>query len=80
MGDAVDHSRVTRWFKKFYSGYKNIDHQTRSGRSKTKDSETMLQDREVNPGSSTWRISGELGISQSRVVCHLYNFGESIWS
>ena len=33
--DAVDHSRVTRWFKKFHSGYKNINDQTRTDKSKT---------------------------------------------
>ena len=40
--DIVDHSRVTRWFKKFSLGYKNLDNQVRSGRSKTVDSKIML--------------------------------------
>ena len=30
--------------------------------------------------SSTWRVSGELNISQFSVVCHLYKFGSSIKS
>ena len=31
---AVDDSTVTRWLKKFCSGCKNLDDQTRSGRPK----------------------------------------------
>ena len=49
---AIDHSIVIRWFKKFHSGCKNLDNQTRSGRSKTVDS--MLQ---ANLESSTQRVS-----------------------
>ena len=55
-------------------GCKNFDHQTRSGRPKTVDSEGMLYTRRVNLLSSTQRISGELGVSQSCVVHHLHNF------
>ena len=63
---AVDYSTVSRWFKKFWLGYKNLNNQARSGRLKTVDSETILQDIEANPVSSTWRVSGKLGISESR--------------
>ena len=38
----VDHSTVTRWFKKFHSGRKNLSDQTRSGRPKIMNSEAML--------------------------------------
>ena len=31
-----------------------------------------------NPASSTWRVLGELSISQFSGVCHLHNFGKSI--
>ena len=33
---------------------------------------------ETNPVSNTWRVSGELNISQSSVVLHLHNLKESI--
>ena len=39
---AVDHSSVTRWFKKFCSGCKNLNEQARSSRLKTRDSEDVL--------------------------------------
>ena len=37
------------------------------------DSEAVLQTIEVNPVSSTQRVSGKLSISQSSVVCHLHD-------
>ena len=40
---TVDHSRVTRWFKKFCTGCKNFDDWTRSRRHKMVDSEAKLQ-------------------------------------
>ena len=55
---AVDHSAITREFKKFGSGYKNHDDQARSGRPKI-----VLQAMEANPASSTQRVSGELSIA-----------------
>ena len=64
---AVDLSTVTKWFKKFRSGWKNDD-QAMSGWPKTVHSETALQAIEPNPVSSTWRESSELGISQSSLV------------
>ena len=76
--DAVDHSTVTRWFKKFRSGCKNLDDQARSGRPKTVDSEAVFQAIEANPKSSTRKVSGELGISQSSVVRRLHDLGKSI--
>ena len=65
---AVDHSTVARWFKKFYSGCKNLDYQARLHRPKIADSEIGLQAIEANPMSSTWRVSGKLGLSKSSVV------------
>ena len=52
---AVDHSRITKWFKKFCSHCKNLDDQVRSGRPTTVDSEVMLQVIEANPTDSTER-------------------------
>ena len=40
---AVDHSTVTRWWKEFCLGYKNLHYQAKSGRPKTVDSEAVLQ-------------------------------------
>ena len=56
----VDHSPETRWFKKFHSGYQNLDNQTSSERPKTEDSKVMHQ---ANSVSSIQKVSGKLGIS-----------------
>ena len=39
---AVYHSKINRWSKKFCSGCKTSDDQTKSGRPKTLDSEVVL--------------------------------------
>ena len=57
--DAVEHSTATKWFKKFRSGFKNLDVQTMSGWSKTMDPEVVLQDIEVNLENNIWRVSGD---------------------
>ena len=44
------------------------------------DYEDMLKGIKANPMSSIWRVSGELRISQSSVVCHLHDFTKSILS
>ena len=47
-GDStVDHRTVSRWFKKFRTGCKNIDGQARPGKPKIMYSETVLQDKTV---------------------------------
>ena len=61
---TVDHGTITRWFKKFYSGYK---YQTRSCKPKSMDSKAMYQLLGENLVSNTWRVSGDLGISLSSV-------------
>ena len=65
---AVDHSTVTRWFKRFFSGCKNLDNQAKSGRPRT-----ILQGIETNSVSHTQRVSSKLGISQSSVVHLLHD-------
>ena len=62
------------------SSCNNFDSWTRSSRLITSDCVAMLQAREVNPVSSTWRVSDELDISQFSVVCYLHNLGKSVWS
>ena len=71
---SVDHSTVTRCFKKFQSVYKNLHNQVKSARPKTMDSEAMLLAIEANPLSSTWRVSGELIILLSCVT-----WAKNIW-
>ena len=48
VAEKVDHSTVTRRFKKFHSGFKNLYNQARSDRPKNMDSKAMLQAIEVN--------------------------------
>ena len=74
---TADQSTVNREFKKFHSVCQILDDQVRSGRSKTMDSKTMLK---ANPVSSTQRVSGKLNISQSSLVCYLYNLSKCIQS
>ena len=59
--DTVNHHALTRWFKKFFSGCKNLYNQASASRSKGEDSEVVLQDMETNLASSTQRVSGEIG-------------------
>ena len=77
---TFDHHTVTKWFKKFLLDYNNFDNQSRSGKPKIMDSEAVLQAIEVNLEIGSQKVSGELGISQSSVVCHFHNLGKSIWS
>ena len=65
---AVDDSNQTDF------SYKNLYNQARWGRPKTVDSKSQRQ----NPASSTWRVSGKFGISQSHVVCYLHNLSKNI--
>ena len=44
---------------------------------KSEDSEAVLQVIELNPVSSTLKVSGELCISQFSVDRHLYDIGKS---
>ena len=71
--DAVDDSTVTRWLKKIFSGCKRLNDQARASWPKNVDSKATLQATEENLASNTQRVSGELDISQSSVVCCLYN-------
>ena len=76
---TIDDSRVTKWFKKFRSGCKNLDDQAMSGRTKTVAFEAVLSSQRKSV-SGTERVSGELGISQSSVVRQLHHLGKSIRS
>ena len=77
---AVDRSTVTRWFKTFYTGCNSLSNHARSGRPKTRNSEDMLQTKEANQASSTQRVSGKFGISQSSGICHLCDLSRTIQS
>ena len=64
--------------KKFLSGCKNFDDQAGASRTKSEDFEVILQAIEVNPTSSTRRVSGELNISQSSKVLRFHKLGKNI--
>ena len=74
---TVDH---LKGLKKFCSDKKNLDNQKELSKPKTMDSKVMLQAIETNLVSSTRRVSGELGISQSNIIHHLHDHSKSIWS
>ena len=71
---------VTRWLKKFHSGYKKSHSQEKLGRPQTVDSAVVLQARESNPASSIRRVSGELDIRQCRVFRYPHEFNKNIWA
>ena len=77
---AIDHISVTRWFKKFYLGCKDLDDQAMSGRPKTMEFKAMLKAVEANPTSNTPRVSRKLRISQSSMINQLHDLSKSIWS
>ena len=77
---AINHSTVTRWFKKFCSNYKSFNNQVRTCRLKTINSEAVLHVIEANLMSNFWKISRKLNISLSSVVCHLHNLVKSFQS
>ena len=52
---AVDHSTVTRWFKKFSSNFKNLEGQASLGRPKTVNFKATFK----AIVSSIWRVSGK---------------------
>ena len=56
--DKIDHGTVSRKFKEFRMGCKDLDDQARSGMPKT-----VLQATETILANDTWRVSCELGIS-----------------
>ena len=74
---ALDHNPVTRQFKKFRSSCKNPNNQARSCWPKSVDYEAMHQADVIDPASSTWRVSGELGIPQPSVVHYFRDLSKS---
>ena len=52
---------------------KNLDNQGKSARPKSLGSEVVLQAIETNLVSSTWGVSGELGITHSSVIPRLHD-------
>ena len=65
---TIDNSTISKWLKKFCSGYRNLDDWARSCKFKSIASEAVLKAIEANLASSTWRVSVELKISQSIVI------------
>ena len=75
--NAVDHSTVTRGFKKFHLGYKNLDDQEMSSKSTNIDPKAIFQAIKANQTRSTQRVSGELNISQFTKVRYLHELNKS---
>ena len=75
----VDPRTVTRRLKKLCSGCRYQDNQAKSGRYNTMDSEAMFQANEANPVYRNYRsVSGEFGISKSKLVCYFLNLDKRI--
>ena len=70
---TINHSTLTRWFKKFCSDCMNPDDQLWSSRPKTMDLEAMPQVILTNSPNSTGRVSGDLGILLSNEDYHIPN-------
>ena len=73
---AIDHRTVTRWLKKFLSGFKNFNDHARSSKPQTVDLEAVLQAVDAKQASCTRRVSGEFGISQASEAGHLNNLAQ----
>ena len=69
--DALDHSAVKRWFKKFCTSCKNLNDQAKSDGPKI-----VFQGwvSSYKSKSSTKRVSNKFCILQSNMVCHLQNY------
>ena len=75
----LDHSTVTKWFKKLRWVHKNLDYQAKLGRPKTIDSEAMLKAKEVNLESTIRRVSVKLDISESSICIYQPLHTGRIW-
>ena len=75
---AIDPNTVTRWFKKFYSGYKNLDYQARSGRPTTVISKGVCQATEANLASGIRGVSVQSGSSPSRCTIGKYSYWRNV--
>ena len=62
-----DQSTVIRWFKKFCSGCKNLNNQTRSGWLKTLDSKAVLQEANLANSIQTRHLTVQYGSSPSQL-------------
>ena len=74
---AIDHCKVTRWFKKFCLEYKNLENLTSSDRLTTMDSKNILLAIAANPASWNlesikwfWHLTAHYSSSPSQ---HLLN-------
>ena len=74
---SLDHSTVSRLFKKSSIDCKNLDDKARSCRLMTVNSTTIVIAIEPGRPSCTRRVSEKLGFSQYIVVWHLHCLGKS---
>ena len=61
---AINHSRETRWFKKFCSCYMKVYDHAKSGWPKTVDYDAVVYSMSAYPASNTRRVSGKFCFSQ----------------
>jgi histone-lysine N-methyltransferase SETMAR len=73
--EVVSQSAATRWFNRFNNGDTSLENKSRSGRPSTTDNEALRELVEQQPGTSTRRLSAELGPSQPTIVRHLHQLG-----
>ena len=72
----VSNRTARKWFKQFSQGDTNLTDKKRSGRPKTINSEAILNAVEINPSTSTRRLTAELGIPKTSIVRHLHSLGK----
>lgn len=64
------------WFKRFKEGRTSLDDSARSGRPVEVDSDALREAVNANPGTSTRRLSDELGVSHMTAARHLHRIGK----
>ena len=68
--------QLIKWFKKFGLGCKNLKYQERSARRPKTGFQGSTSNIEAISASNTLRVSGELGIWQSRMIHYIQDFGK----
>ena len=76
-GDGVVSTRTAQnWFERFKEGLTSLDDSARSGRPVEVDSDALREPVNANPGTSTRRLSDELGVSHMTAARHLHRIGK----
>ena len=78
IGSEVYSSAVTGWFMNFCSSCKKPDDQSRKGRPKAMNSETVFWGIRANLPNYIRRESGELSISESIMILHIHDLSRNL--